>query len=309
MIDAIFTRDHEYVAALFGDPIKAVASSLRGSIIASDDNLLTVGDFAKVECVIVLAMAGAADTAADVLSKGSAVYTDMATKIFGRPIKKTDLLEYTIGKNSILGCGFQMGWNKFRTRYWQQGSVAEAKEVIRIYRQDFAPEVPKMWYGLEKAATRCVWTGQPQEAYGIVYRLEDGWLTARLPSGRRLWYRDPQKDRKAMPWSTEDDPDIRDCFTYKAWKTGQWKTISAYGGLLTENVVQATARDLMVNAMFGCVENNLPLVLTVHDEAVIDAPGNNAKLLEQIMCSQPAWVRELRIPVGAECWSEARYRK
>ncbi|HVZ17174.1 MAG TPA: hypothetical protein VG897_08665, partial [Terriglobales bacterium] len=308
LVETVKSGDHEFVRLLFGEPIEAVASGLRHAIIATPGNELVVGDFSKIECVIVLALAGQPETAADVLKKGSAVYTDMAAKVFKRPVSKKELKEYTIGKNIVLGCGFQMGAKKFYARYANGLPMSVAEEAVAAYREDFAPMVPKMWYGLERAATKCVWDGTPQEAYGIVYRLEDGWLTARLPSGRRLWYREPNRERKAMPW---DPDDVRPGFTYRAWKTGQWKTIHAYGGLLTENVVQATARDLLVAAAMKCGQNGLPLVLTVHDELVADAEprADNVKILEQIMTDRPEWAIAAQIPVGAECFSDVRYRK
>ncbi len=145
-------------------------------------------------------------------------------------------------------------------------------------------------------------------AYGITYALEDRWLTARLPSGRKLWYYDPKPVRKPMPW---DKTDIRPGFEYSAWKTGQWKRISAYGGLLTENCVQALARDLLVAAMLRCEAEGRAPVLSVHDEVVNDlsAARADASVLRQIMCDRPTWAVGLQIPVDAETWTGGRYRK
>jgi DNA polymerase len=293
---------------MYGEPLEAVANGLRHALIAADEKTFAVGDFAKIEAVIVLALAGATTTAANVIKNGSAVYTDMAAKIFHHPVKKDDYKEYTIGKNSILGCGFQMGWVKFKARYWKDAEDDEAKEVIRIYREDFAPEVPKLWRALEDAARETVWTGRPHEAYGVTYKLEDGWLTARLPSGRKLWYYDPKPIRKAMPW---DRNDIRPAWSYMAYKQGQWRRVDAYGGLLTENVVQATARDLLVAGVFRCEENDYPVVLTVHDEIVAELDRARASVQEfkQLMIEGTPWSRALQIPLDADCWIGERYRK
>lgn len=306
LIDALRTGDAEWVRTLYGEPINVVASSLRHILVPGRGRGFAVGDFAKIECVVVLAMAGATDTAKRVIELGSAVYTDMATKVFKRPITKSMLKEYTIGKNAVLGAGFQMGWETFKRRYWKDGEDSAVKETIRIYREDFAPQVPKMWRGLEAASNRTMETGRPHEAFGCVYALEDGWMTVRLPSGRKLWYRDPARVRKAMPW---DKTDVRWGWSYSAWKLGKWVRVSAYGGLLTENVVQATARDLLVNGLFNCEKNNYPVVLTVHDEIVSETEGPDAKLLEQLMTDRPDWARALQIPVAAECWAGDRYRK
>ena len=238
------------------------------------------------------------------------IYCDMAATIFHQPVNKKDHPELRqTGKNTVLGCGFGMGKDKFRARYAPKEDIVFAHNCIQAYRTDFAPLVPKLWYALEEAAVEAVWTGRPHESHGILYKMEDGWLTCRLPSGRKLWYRDPRRERRVMPWSTDEKPDVRPGWSYRAFKMGQWKTIYAYGGLLTENVVQASARDMLVHAMFTCEENGLPVVLTVHDEIVTEAPGDNSKLLEDIMTDQPAWVRERQIPVGAETFSAERYRK
>lgn len=114
-----------------------------------------------------------------------------------------------------------------------------------------------------------------------------------------------------MPWSDPNEPDVRRAWTYKAKKMGGWVTVDAFGGLLTENLASALARDLLVTAMFKCEKENLPIVLTVHDEIVCDAvPAvDNARKLKQIMEDIPAWARAMQIPVEAETWAGDRYKK
>ena len=161
------------------------------------------------------------------------------------------------------------------------------------------------------AALEAVLTGKPQEAYGCVYQMEGEFLTCLLPSDRKLWYFHPQPGKKAMPWSTPENPDIRLAWHYWANKLGHWTRIDAFGGLLTENVVQGLARDLMVAAMFKCERNGIPIILTVHDEIVGEPLTRdcNPDTLEQLMCDTPPWGRALQIPVSAECWSGGRYKK
>lgn len=309
VVDGIQTGDWEYVAATLGDPIDVVVSGLRHSIIPGDGNGLVVGDYASIEARVVLALAGQYDKTA-LLASGADVYVDMAQTIYHRPVdKKRDPQLRQTGKNAVLGCGFQMGWKKFKLRYAPDMTDDEAKAVIDAYREDWAPLVPELWWGLEEAALETVRTGQPHEAYGILYQREAMWLTARMPSGGKLYYYDPQLIRKAMPWNPND---IREAWTYRAMKTGRWITVDAYGGLLTENVVQRIARDLLVDAMFKCRINNYPLVLTVHDELITDVPKLIAdpEVLKQIMRDIPTWAREMKIPVDAEVFPVLeRYRK
>jgi DNA polymerase len=311
LVAAIMSCDAEHVRLLYGDPIKAVANALRHTLIPNDGCLFEVGDFAQIEARIVLALAGQHDKT-DAMAKGQSPYIPMAESIYKRKIDKyVDVPEYTIGKNTILGCGFGMGAKKFHARYCPKMPLAFAQSCIDTYRKVECPKVPKLWYALGDAATKCVWDRVPTEAYGIEYQIEDGFLTSRLPSGRKLWYYDPRAERMAMPWSTKEKPDIRPGFTYGAWKTGQWKRVKAYGGLLTENPVQALARDMLVKSLFNMEEDGHPVVLTVHDEGVTEVPDYmaDAALMKQFMLAQDPWVKALGIPVDAECKVMRRYSK
>jgi len=307
--DAIMTRDAGHIAMMYGDPIEVVISGLRHCIIASEGRDLNVGDFARIEACIVLAFAGQHDKVKLLEDPKSDVYIDMAQTIYGVPVdKKKDPEKRTVGKQTVLGAGFGMGAPKFQKQYAPKESLEFCKGVIDAYRKEWAPEVPKLWRGLEEAACETVWDRTPHEAYGVRYAIEDIWLTARLPSGRKLYYANPQRDRKAMPW---DKDDVRATWTYEAQKSGRWRRCDAYGGLLTENVVSASARDLLVTAMFKCEKEQLPVVLTVHDEIVAEplTQHSSADRLKQIMRDRPAWAVERNVPVDADCWAGGRYRK
>lgn len=321
-VDAIMTGDWEYVEALLGPAVEVVVSSLRHAIIAAQGRTLTVGDFAGIEARVVLALAGQYDKCS-LLASGADVYIDMATDIFNMP--KFDFSNKALvkafkeefgklrdtGKNSVLGCGFQMGAVTFRRRYCPDQTAEFAERVIKAYRTSWAPEVPKLWKGLELAALETVLTGEPHSSHGCEYRIEGEFLTCLIPSGRKLWYFHPQACKKEMPWSTKEKPDIRVAWRYYAKKLGRFVSVDAFGGLLTENVVQALARDLLVAAMFKCEKNGMPIVLTVHDEIVAEPLTRDADAgtLEQIMCDTPPWGRALQIPVASECWTGGRYRK
>ncbi len=320
LVDAIMSRNMEFMELVYGaSTVKVVASSIRHGIIAAPGKVLCVGDFSSIEARIVLALAGQHDRTAQMADTNFDVYNEMASLIFGFPVNRKSpehAVEGQVGKNTVLGCGFQMGPDRFQSQVKEQTGLViskkMAKDAVSTYRTIFAPRVPQLWYGLEDAAMKTVWDRCPHEAFGITYALHDLWLTARLPSGRLLWYFNPQKVMKTMPWSTEEAPDIRPGFTYQSMKTGQWKTISAYGGQLTENYVQGLARDLMVDRVFAIeFELGYPTVLTVHDEDVSEVEEHRAdpKAMEQVMCDAPPWAVELKIPVQAECWVGERYRK
>ena len=306
----IYGRELDLMASLFGSAYELVIGSLRHVLRAAPGMVYDVADYAQIEARVVLALAGQWDKV-ELLATGKSPYVDMGYQIYGRVIDKhADVKEYTISKNSVLGLGFNMGAPKFYARYAKGHSLEFCEGVVQTFRKRWAPEVPNLWYGLGEAALRAMSDGVGED-YGVEYRREDAWLSARLPSGRKLWYPFPEKEKRHMPWSTPDQPDIRMGWRYRAWKMGQWQTVHAYGGLLTENVVQALARDMLVHAMFKCEAEGRPVVLTVHDEIVteVSAGQSDYKMLEQIMEDAPDWARAMRIPAKAEGWSGERYKK
>lgn len=309
IVGAIMTGDADYVEMVLGPPVECVVSALRHAIIADPGRILIAGDFSGIEARIVLALAGQTDKTA-LMASGADVYCDMASAIHKRPIDKVrDPEERQGGKNAVLGLGFQMGWRKFKLRYAKNMSDEFCQNVVNTYRREWAPAVPDLWQALQDASLAAVRDGHAHEAYGVMYQREDLWLTARLPSGRKLWYFNPQLVRRAMPW---DPLDIREAWTYQAMKMGQWRTIDAFGGLETENAVQAIARDIMVGAMFRLEANNFPIVLTVHDEILAEPWEKDADAVayEQIMCDVEPWVRELQIPIAVgKPMVGPRYRK
>lgn len=305
LVAAIMEGDDSYIRMVFGEPIEAVSAGLRHALVADRDKTFLIGDFAQIEARVVLALAGQYDAVQKFIT--GKPYIDMAEAIFDYKVtKQSHLYEYTIGKFVVLGCGFGMGKHTFFARYCHDKSLEFAETCIDAYRTNFAPKVPFLWKGLEKAATDAVWTGKPQDYAGITYMLEGPWLTARLPSGRKLWYFEPQKERRAMPW---DPLDVRPSWSHMTFKAGRYFRRDAYGGLLTENVVQAMARDLLVHCMFRLEREGLPIVLTVHDETVCESTASRAKEFEEIMVDTPDWAKSYRIPVAVEMAVSDRYKK
>ena len=314
VVNAIMTGDHEYVGSLLGPPIQVVGSSLRHAIIPNSGRDLVAGDFAGIQARLVLALAGQHDKTA-LIAGGQDVYLSMAEMIYGAPKgsfnKKTHAEQRQGGKNTILGCGFQMGWKKFKAKYCRDQTDEFAQQSVNAYRQDWAPEVPKLWKGLEYAACETVWTKRPHEAYGVQYRLEDEWLVARLPNGDRLWYFAPTPCKKIMPWSTDEEPDVRSAWHWMVMKTGRWSRVDAFGGILTQHVVSRLARSLLVKAMLTCEKEGIPVILNMHDEVVGEPSGahNWKTIMQQIMEDRPRWAVEMQVPIAAEVWQGGRYKK
>jgi DNA polymerase len=128
-------------------------------------------------------------------------------------------------------------------------------------------------------------------------------LVCRLPNGKQTYYQNARVS-----------PDKADRFGYPVWtcwayRRGQWREIEPYGGQLCENVVQALARELLVDAMFRFEEHGFPIVAHCHDEIVVEHPEITAEIMTEIMAERPAWAVDLGVPVMVEAWTGKRYRK
>jgi DNA polymerase len=92
--------------------------------------------------------------------------------------------------------------------------------------------------------------------------------------------------------------------------TRQWKRQTSYGGLLTENVTQACARDVLAEALTRLEASGIYRpVLSIHDEIVSEASlkeGSDAKY-EALITQNPPWSSGL--PIATEVWHGTRYRK
>jgi DNA polymerase len=229
---AISSGDRESVVALglvkddgsTAHPIEVLASALRHTVVSRPGHVFLIGDWANIEARLVLAIAGQRDKIALMVS-GHDVYLDMACTIYhAEPgtLTKADVEKRQTGKNTVLGCGFQMGWKKFKERYCPKETNKFAFRVIQAYRKEWAPKVPVMWdgewgssltdrhkendvLGLKWAALNAVKAASGQNFYGkylsshgIEYRVEGGWLVGHCPDGSCLYYYRPTFARRKL---------------------------------------------------------------------------------------------------------------
>lgn len=312
-VDAIMSGDPDWVRAMTGvEPVELVVGSLRHAIKAEPGRVLMSGDYTGIQLRTLLALAGQYDKC-ELLASGANAYCDMGERIYGRSIDKhADVKEYTVAKAGVLGLGFQMGKRKFQWSAAKGGSqitLDESGLVVDVYRKDWAPKVPLLWYGLSDAAVSAVWHQEEQESHGILYRLEDKWLTAELTNGSTIHYYDPQPVTREMPWSTEEKPDYRKGFTYRVEKQGRWIVRDAFGGQLTENIVMKIEREMVECAKRKLEDNGFCPIMEVHDEVVCEPLTRDLDAFKQIMEDVPRWVREMHIPVHVDVWQGDRYRK
>ena len=325
-----------------GNPLTVMdclSSALRGAIVSAPGKQLYVADYASIEARVLLWLAD--DTEAlKVFEEGRDIYCYMADDIYGYSTNKNDHpKERGIGKIAVLGLGYQMGPAKFvvtcalggveivedaecaicgyvsrkhrkqdRDHAFEDSMPGEltAVKIVDAYRAKFW-RVKQMWNDQEAAAMKAVQTGRRIRCGKVYWFVEEDFLYCELPSGRRLAYPEPEINETWTSWG-----ELRDILTFKGINihSRKWERLSTYGGMLTENIVQAVARDLMAEAMLRCEESETyEPVLTVHDELIAEAVigTGNVKEFEHLMATCPPWARGC--PVEAEGWAGFRYHK
>lgn len=311
LANAILSRDVETIREMWGpDIFTAVISSLRSCIIPSPGKLICAGDFRTVEARNLLAMAGQFDRL-DAMASGIDVYNELASMVFKRPInRKVDVFEGQIGKNGFLGNGYGLGPVGFRARFCPKEPIDLAILAVNTYRKDFAPMVPKFWYQLFEASCRAVWCerGATYSHAGIEFTKEGDYLTMRLPSGRKIYYHRPRKERGYNPVRDEETA----VWSFMSYQGKKFRRHYAWHGMVTADCIQGLSRDLTVHAIKLCERENLPVIFSAHDEVVLEVDDNGtdyAKILNDIMTDIPHWAIERRFRIEAETGMMNRYRK
>lgn len=204
--------------------------------------------------------------------------------------------------------GYGLGPVGFRARFAPKESIDLAILAIGTYRNEFAPKVPKLWYGLWQASVDAVWCSHAK-AYsyeGIEFRKEGDFLTMRLPSGRKIWYHRPRTAKSYTPQGEE-----RPSWTFMSYQGKKFRRHLAWHGMLTADCIQGSARDLLMEAMKRAEAAGLYTIFKVHDELVFeefDRP-DLIETVKQVMEDISPWARERRFRVAANVESMLRYRK
>jgi DNA polymerase bacteriophage-type len=298
---------------------------MRPSFRAKEHHLLVICDYGKVEAC---GLAWIADEKKLIQAflEGRDIYKEFAAIIFHVPLSQVTKEQRQVAKNAILGCGYGLGADKFRVYAANNGADlvkagVTADACIDAYRNTYTrivgwkPDhtesfrVGGIWKELDKAVKECVGTGQPRNAGKCRFVIEDKDMLCILPSTRTLYYPNVRIEDVIPPY----------CYTMglplvpKATVVydSQRGVKSLYGGLITENIVQAICRDLLACAILQLESEGYPVVLHVHDEIACEVPEQHAKAvlrrMVEIMSSSPKWAEGF--PISCEGYVSPRFVK
>ncbi len=324
-VENVVECGYQMLQLLYGDSLGILFSAiLRNMIVPSGGCELFVADFSKIEVAVLWWLSN--NTAGlEILRAGLDPYKYQAAANTGKTYQDiTDEGdERQLGKAQVLGCGFRMGWKNFRDTAWRLHRLKltnrQSLDAVKSYREANKP-VADYWDAVEEAAIEAVESpGRIVEAAKCKFFVRNSFLWIELPSGRRLAYREPQITYRAITFTVLDENDVEVEKTGKPKKTIQFLGLDkskkklgtefTHGGVLTENIVQATARDLMMPALLRLERAGYRVLLSVYDEGVCEKAKGEGSVEEfvKILCETPTWGPGL--PIEAKGWVGPRYRK
>ena len=269
-------RNYAGLKLLYGNAPDTLSQLIRTAFIPSEGHKFVVADFSAIEARVIAWLAGE-QWVNEVFATHGKIYEATASQMFHVPIEKIvkGNPEYALrqkGKVATLALGYQGGTSALIAMGALKMGLTEEElpDIVQRWRQA-NPRIKDLWYAVEQAALQVMQTAQPQAIRGLIFALEgdlvygQSFLTVRLPSGRKLYY--------PRPFLAENKFGKMAVHYYAVGQQSKkWGVESTYGGKMTENIVQAIARDCLAVTLERIEQKGLQVVFHVHDEVVIDAP-------------------------------------
>lgn len=287
-------RARELLEMVTDDVADVFSQLIRTTIACKTGTRLLPCDYSAIEARV-LAWAAQEDWRLEVFRTHGRIYETSAEQMFKMPPgsvtkksplrKKGKVAELACGYGGAVGAMVQMGGLEMGL------TEDELAKIVAAWRTA-NPRIVEFWKVIEKAAFACLRTREPRGVKGrFMFTYEKGFLFMELPSGRKLAY--PQARIEINPETGQGQ------ITYwgkeKDRQTFGW--VRTYGGKLTENYVQAVARDILGEGMLNLEAAGYQIILHVHDEPVPEMPigVGSAKEMEEILSRPMHWAPDLPI--------------
>lgn len=279
----------------YENPTQVLSELIRTAFIAKPGHVLHVCDFSAIEARVIAWLAGE-QWVTDVFRDGGDIYCATAGQMFNCVVEKhgqnSELRQK--GKIAVLALGYGGGVAALEAMGGARMGLtsSEMRDIMRRWRSA-NPNIVRFWSVIERAAVKAIKTGESVTVrHGIEVSRRWGMLLIKLPSGRTLCYpRATIGTEYGDGW--RGDHEIIE-YEGSNQLTKKWEKLRTYGGKLTENVVQAIARDILGEIILRAHAAGLNIVFHVHDEIVVEAsPGQTLKQVEDIFSQPIAWCRDL----------------
>lgn len=296
------------------ESLDKLSTCLRPCIRAPKGKKLVVADLSAIENRVLAWLSGCEEML-DIYRQGLDPYKVFAVDFFKIDYDTVTKAQRQLCKPAVLGCGYGLGGGqerqmqngqKVKTGLWKyaesmgvQLTQEEAHRMVHVFRSAY-PDVMFYWNYLEDAFLAAYRTRKKQQVGAIYFTATAEAVKIELPSGRYLHYLNPHA------WRGSDGLHL----SFDGLRQGGWGRQSTWGGRLTENVVQAVARDVLAEGMIRAEEMGMPVVLHVHDELVCEVEEDNYECdiaLAGLMSAPIPWAPGL--PLAAEGYESEFYMK
>ncbi|NQP57745.1 DNA polymerase [Streptococcus suis] len=291
-------RDIEAVEILYDSLNDTLKQLVRTAFVAEGDKEFYVSDFSAIEARVI-AWYAKEQWRLEVFSTHGKIYEASASQMFHIPIEDVDKELRQKGKIAELALGYQGGPGALKQMGALEMGVAEdeLQSLVDDWRRA-NPGIVQFWKDVQTAAVKALRTRAVIKLGRLRFKYSKGFLLIQLPSGRQLAYARAKLE----------DGDYGPKLTYegqgdKAYFTKQ----ETYGGKLVENIVQATARDILAEAILRLEKNGYPVVFHVHDECIVEASGTTIETINELMAQAPDWADGL--PLNSEGYVTKYYKK
>lgn len=302
-------------------PDDILSSLIRPCFIAKPGHVLAPVDYSSIETRVVAWIAGDEPFLTGFTNDPDFdPYKQMASTLFSVPYDQVEKWQRQAAKPLVLGGVYGLGPKRLgdyakalgvdlsRTGFTSEQMINKFRDahpaIAGMYDGEYEGKVKRvggLWKDLVQSFKNCVLYDVPSVVGKCRFRKHGNSVLLTLPSGRPLCYRKAGLEETEAPWGGTTISPFYVGGRGKCWLTG---------GTMTENIVQAIARDVLVYHM-QIIDRKYPVVLHVHDEPVMEIPeiGASSALSEciHIMKSPPAWAGGL--PLGAEGHFARRYTK
>lgn len=286
----VLDGDLEALELCYDDVQDVLSQLIRTALEAPPGKRFIVADFSAIEARVIAWLAGE-EWEMKAFAEGKDIYCATASAMFGVPVVKHGVngeLRQK-GKVATLACGYGGGIGALKAMGADKMGLTddELQTVVRKWREA-SPHIVKLWADVENAAMNAV-SGIPTtiKQKSLHFYVEDDALYIELPSGRHLVYLHPHLGQNRFG----SDAILYTGLGGSKTTAGRWGTLETYGGKLSENLVQAIARDCLCAAMKRLTDAGYKICAHIHDEVILEMPEGTGSLDDavRIMCQNEPW--------------------
>lgn len=287
---AVKMGDIELLALNYGNVPETLSQLIRTAFIPTEGKYYAVCDFSAIEARVLAWMAGE-DWLLEVFRTHGKVYEASAAKMYHcdiSEITKTDPRRQK-GKISVLALGYQGGVGALDAMGGKRMGLSEEDEAqIVVDYRNANPKIVQFWYDVENAAKACALHHRTVQLRNLTFEMQkNGTMTITLPSGRPISY-------PAITGSTNRFGKESLKFRGVNQESKKWGWIETYGGKLTENIIQAVARDCLAETMARVEAAGFPVVFHVHDELICEVENtSDLDKIQEIFKEPIPWAEDL----------------